>query len=117
MFKRLFLVVALVFGLCSAPVYAAVTIVKAVDKTSFAIGEKVISFHVNTLGNIGIIQTNTNFYVLTLPTVAGGLYTLEKVPMPALAVGDALRNFYWDTTTGKPIAIETDKFIYFFLYS
>ena len=73
-----------------------------------------MGFYANPIGKVGAMLTTTYFYIITEPVSSGSPYTLEKIALPTFATGEVITNIHWNTETGKPIAIETNKSVYFF---
>ena len=114
--KRLLLaIIILLFS--AVPSFAAITLVKAVSVTQLALDETVSGFYLNMHEKIGIMVTTKNLYLLTEPTVVGNLYTLEKVPLPVFATDEKIVTVHWNTASGRALALQTNKNIYFFLYN
>lgn len=111
--KRLMAVLIALFIFCS-PAVAATTLTKAIDMTQLALDETPISLWNNSTGKVSILLTTKNVYLLTEPTTAGSMYTIEKVVLPTMATGESITNFWYENSSGKPTAMITNKGIYLF---
>jgi len=114
--KRL-LLATLILLFSSVPAFSATTLVKAVSVSQLALDETVTGFYLNMQEKIGIMVTTKNLYLLTEPVVAGNLYTLEKVVLPVFASDEKIVMVHWNTASGRALALQTNKNIYFFLYN